>query len=464
MATITERTLMDGTTAYKIQVKVKNQITGQMVVKAVTWHPSAMKNDRANQLALNQFATKFEMEVRSRYQYSNVIDRDITLKEFSEKWLQFVRLNRSAGYANAIQHVVRDINEKLGNYKLVELTPRVIQNWIDELKGTKKGKVRMILTCDLKVMLQRMDMTQLKVCKLSGLSRTTLSKLIKKNEPVDYEIAKKISKALNKDDPLILFKPIEETQEYKSSTIARKYRTLRAILSHAVRHQYLERNYASADYIETVKEDSHERDFLDEKEIKVLLESLKTTDNPRARIALNILIFTGLRNGELCGLEWKDIDFEKHTLTVSRASKYEVGKGTVTGKTKTRNSMRTFTIPNILIDELLEYKKWWEVFVSVTEKYDGSDRLLLNLRGTPISPKETLRWLHKELERAGLRKVCIHSLRHSNITIQLAAGVPLKTVSVRAGHSTTKITADIYAHMIQSSDVQAACALEKILS
>ena len=58
----------------------------------------------------------------------------------------------------------------------------------------------------------------------------------------------------------------------------------------------------------------------------------------------------------------------------------------------------------------------------------------------------------------------LHSLRHTNISIQLAAGVPLITVSVRAGHSRTSTTGDIYSHIIQSSDKQAAETLNNIFS
>ena len=67
------------------------------------------------------------------------------------------------------------------------------------------------------------------------------------------------------------------------------------------------------------------------------------------------------------------------------------------------------------------------------------------------------------LKDFGIKDVCLHSLRHSNITIQLAAGIPIKTVSARAGHSSTKVTADIYAHMIKSSDREAANVLDSIL-
>jgi integrase len=64
----------------------------------------------------------------------------------------------------------------------------------------------------------------------------------------------------------------------------------------------------------------------------------------------------------------------------------------------------------------------------------------------------------------GIGHYTLHSLRHTNISIQLAAGVPLVTVSVRAGHSRTSTTSDIYSHIINSSDKQAAETLNNLFS
>lgn len=73
-----------------------------------------------------------------------------------------------------------------------------------------------------------------------------------------------------------------------------------------------------------------------------------------------------------------------------------------------------------------------------------------------------LRWVHKVCDAAGLPHRTVHSLRHTNITMQIAAGVPLVTVAGRAGHARTSTTTDIYSHFLKSSDKTAAEKLEQL--
>lgn len=71
-------------------------------------------------------------------------------------------------------------------------------------------------------------------------------------------------------------------------------------------------------------------------------------------------------------------------------------------------------------------------------------------------------WLQKILVRVGLPKISLHSLRHTNITLQLIAGVDMKTVSARAGHSKASTTSDFYSHFIKNSDIHASEIINKI--
>ena len=81
--------------------------------------------------------------------------------------------------------------------------------------------------------------------------------------------------------------------------------------------------------------------------------------------------------------------------------------------------------------------------------------------GNPICPTTFSFWLDKVLDKAELPHFTIHSLRHTNITLQILSGVPLVTVAGRAGHSRTSTTSDIYSHFVKSSDDGAAEKLEK---
>ena len=80
----------------------------------------------------------------------------------------------------------------------------------------------------------------------------------------------------------------------------------------------------------------------------------------------------------------------------------------------------------------------------------------------PYSPDIYLNWLRKILVRANLTKVTLHSLMHTNISLQMMAGIDVKTVAGRVGHSQTSTTTDIYSHFMHTSDVKASNILDKI--
>lgn len=93
-----------------------------------------------------------------------------------------------------------------------------------------------------------------------------------------------------------------------------------------------------------------------------------------------------------------------------------------------------------------------------------NDYLFTQENGERLNPSTYTGWLNKVLKSAGLDHHSLHSLRHTNITMQIAAGVPLVTVSARAGHARTSTTSDIYAHFIKSSDKTAAEVIDNLFN
>ncbi len=238
---------------------------------------------------------------------------------------------------------------------------------------------------------------------------------------------------------------------------------LHTILADAKRQRLVEHNFASSDYLMPIKGYKKEIKILNDKEAKVLANYLHTEPNPRWKIALFIVLFMGLRRGELAGLEWKDIDYENKTMTIARSVQDIPSFGLITKEPKTENSKRTISMPDKLIDYLKEYEIYWhEQKAYLGDRLGNTDRLFCTEDGTNISPGMFIVWLHKTLDKAGLPQVSLHSIRHTNITLQLIAGVDMKTVSTRAGHSKASTTSDFYSHFIKNSDIHASEIINKI--
>ena len=97
------------------------------------------------------------------------------------------------------------------------------------------------------------------------------------------------------------------------------------------------------------------------------------------------------------------------------------------------------------------------------DQWQDTDRLFTSWNGAPIRPDVISSWFHKFVNKNELPPIHIHSLRHTNATLLIAAGTNLQTVAKRLGHANTTTTSKIYAHAIKSADEAAAETLQDIL-
>jgi len=202
---------------------------------------------------------------------------------------------------------------------------------------------------------------------------------------------------------------------------------------------------------------------MDELQTARLLECLDG-EPIKYQVMVKLLLYSGMRRGELAGLEWKDIDFDKGTISIRRSSQYVSGKGIFTKDTKTETSDRTIRLSQIAFDMLKTYRAWQsKERLKIGSDRNDCDRLFTTWNGSPIHPDSITGWFAELIKRHELPKVTIHSLRHTNITLLIMAGIPLRTVAKRAGHSSTVTTSLIYSHAIQSADEMASEVLEDIL-
>jgi len=228
----------------------------------------------------------------------------------------------------------------------------------------------------------------------------------------------------------------------------------------------IEHNYASKDYLRLPKIDKKKRfSLLNDEQSKQFAKVLYAEKNIRIQTALMIALFMGLRRGEIAGLEFGDIDFIKGTMKIQRTSCTVEGKGIITKDTKTTSSERELSIPATLLKQLMEYKIWWDKRQNLfKERWGDSDRLFISPKGKPIYPNSIGQWLKKILEKCGLPKVTLHSLRHTNLTMLLINGTDIKTVAGRAGHSDASVTLKNYAHFLATPDKVASQKLDEIFS
>ena len=242
------------------------------------------------------------------------------------------------------------------------------------------------------------------------------------------------------------------------STVRRIRAVLAQCLDQAIRWELVHRNVATLS--RSPKMNRHEGRTLTPAQARHLLETLRGHHN-EALYAL--MLSTGLRRGEALGLRWSDFDRATGVLRVSRQLKRE-GSRLVTTDTKTSLSRRAVNLPAPMLKTLLEHEARQRAQKEqLGTAWIDSGYVFTSSIGTPIDPRNLYREFQKVCRIAGLGDWHPHELRHSAASLMLAQGVKIQVVSQVLGHSSIRMTADVYGHLLDPDRQGAAQAMSTVL-
>jgi integrase len=240
--------------------------------------------------------------------------------------------------------------------------------------------------------------------------------------------------------------------------------TLRRALADAVRDGLVHRNVAALARPPRVTRRTIEpgRDYLDAAQLRRLLA---VAAEYRVGALVTVAATTGLRQGELLGLSWDDVDWEAGTLTVRRTMARAWGGGFELSAPKTGRSRRAVNLAAVTVDALRrEEREQAAARDAAGSTWQDTDRLVFtDAAGRPLYATAVHRAFRELLTAAALPMVPFHGLRHSTATALLSAGVPLRVVSDLLGHSGIAITADYYAHVERDLRRDAADAMDRAM-
>ena len=287
---------------------------------------------------------------------------------------------------------------------------------------------------------------------------------INKIKPTDIM---KFYDLLEKDTQLVRKKGNNGSKTKKplsGKTILEHHRLLRAMLHKAVYWQLIVTN--PAERVQPPKARKPKRRSYDDEQTKILLENLELLPNEdtKYKVAIILTVFTGVRLGELMGLEWTDVDFKNGIISINRSSQYLSDMGVFTKVPKTESSIREIAIPEFIIFLLEEYKLWYEEQKSIYgELWMNSDRLFVQADGKPMHPSTISKWFVKYVGQIGLPVINFHGLRHTNASLLVAQNIDIAVISARLGHAQISTTLDFYVHPLLSHNRKAGYALENLL-
>jgi len=229
------------------------------------------------------------------------------------------------------------------------------------------------------------------------------------------------------------------SQKMKISSLGNIKIVLSQVFKHALESEIIELNPVSG--ITLKGKEKFKVDPLTEEKAFDLLEQAKVYKEGMFYPHLLTLLRTGLRVGELCGLQWDDIDFKERFIRVSRTLTEKELSSPKNGKERTVDMTPhlTETLKALKVKKQKEALRYGHPF---------SEWVFVRKNGKPLNEVIVRKALHRCLEGAGLPRMRTHDLRHSYATIRLMRGHDIGDVSYQLGHSSIKITYDIYTHWI----------------
>ncbi|MEU8523773.1 tyrosine-type recombinase/integrase [Streptomyces sp. NPDC048577] len=226
-------------------------------------------------------------------------------------------------------------------------------------------------------------------------------------------------------------------------TVTYVHSVLKSALEHAVREDELPRNVAR-----NVKTTTHQpRRFrpLTAAEARQFLDAARTD---RLHALYELALRTGLRKGELLGLHWEDLDLSTGTASIRRSLQRTRTGGLTHLPTKTRASERRIALPTECLHSLKEHKERQDrERETAGSTWQDSVLVFTTPTGGPLDPANLTRRFRSFLNRAGLRRIRFHDLRHSTATLLLEQGVDLVVIKELLGHAHIGVTAGVYAHV-----------------
>ena len=264
--------------------------------------------------------------------------------------------------------------------------------------------------------------------------------------------------------------------DYAGSTIRQTYMTMGTFFKSSKDNGFIDRHpMDGVRYTKPVRavDDIH---FLTVDEQKRFLEAAKSSHN-YAQYAL--ILETGLRTGEMIGLTWDAIDWEKHTLTVNKTLEYRHKQGVWrAGPPKTESSYRTIPLTDTAYDILREiydtreYRKESRDLSTVLTFMDRKtgqkrklvmrDLVFINWRtGMPAKNSSYDTHLYKLCDDAGIERFCMHALRHTYATRAIESGMQPKVLQKLLGHASITTTMNRYVHVTDDSMKKAVAQFAK---
>lgn len=300
-------------------------------------------------------------------------------------------------------------------------------------------------------------------CWLNNIKGNSIRPNTRRNyqERFDQNIKKCIGKMLLTDVKPMHCKNVllQMENDYASSTIGQTRITMFGMFADAVDNELIQKNPVTKSVKCNIGREPKKVRALTLEEQRKFLNVAKGTSNYNQ---FAFVLQTGLRTGEMIGLKWSDIDYEKRVIHVARSMeyRYSVGEWRI-GEPKSKSGYRDVPLTEEAIRILKDQKEKHKEMKVVNLQF--ADYVFLSRKGEPTKNSAYDSTLEKLCDKAGIRKFSMHVLRHTMATRCIEGGMRPKTLQVILGHANVGITMNLYVHVTDDEKIKEVERIENAL-
>ena len=245
-----------------------------------------------------------------------------------------------------------------------------------------------------------------------------------------------------------------------TKTIIEHHRLISTVLEQAFKERLVVFNVARQ--AELPRMEKKDVNYFQPEQIEAIRNALEN-EQPKWKMLVHLLLITGARRGEILGLKWDKVDFDKNRIYICNSILYSSDRGVYEDTPKTEKSKRYVTLPKETIDELRRYRQYQaqEFFKNgIPQSINGY--VFSQIDGTAMHPDSVTDYLKKFSKKYNLPHINAHAFRHTMASMLYFNGVDSVSISKRLGHAQVSTTANIYAHIIEEADQRNADILSDI--
>lgn len=456
----------------KIQVSGKDLSTGKnkLFVKRV-YNTDGLTESKFRK-QVEKLSIEFEEDVLKAYKEETTVLRSsvLTFSQLMKEWKATIKANLSINYYMHAERVEKLFNAFLKEHHLDDkpisaITVRDVQMFLNTF--TQNGYVAKPTAKMKKAFHKAVNFREL--ARENIIARCSAYNLCNKGGSIEKETAVAICERYGIDFDEY-FEETTETKPYSVETIKGYRRVLRTLFNEAVRYEWIVKNPVCATKIGAGSSNTSLR-AVPEKEVFTFAEArdfLKRVDEIPdeliyKKIPFKFMLLTGVRNAEMCGLRWSDIDFAKKVVHIKHNRLYSKEFGIYEKEPKTKTSERDIPLTDALINDLLLYMEWFRLADEHFDERLEDYYLAVTLYRTPVFPQTIGNWLRDYERKWNIKRVSCHGLRHTYCSLLLSQNVPIQTVSKYMGHSDSTVTLKVYSHFIPDTQDKAINALNNLI-